>query len=303
MSLTGKTFLFYSTDPRDKLSKYTINLISQNKELEKMFYFYNLSNPRNYIPKIIQEIGQVPVIIANGFNKPIIGAYALEWVKTRINSIQGADVIAEDGVSLTAIDINQMNGGGAIYEDFTVEQSREGKPYDSIGVDNGMHDYSEIETDFQINTHDDRTLKKEMKDINEERFRMLQQERETETKMGANGNMYDPTVIKDQGFQQYTTQENPSNDSRQPPKMPSMSPARETYQSPPSQRKMMPHVPTMRPDMPTMKPDRYMYQNDVSQRQFMPPPVMNQFAGMDEMARTSTDTRSSANLQRHGRGF
>jgi len=302
MSLTGKTFLFYSTDPRDKLSKYTINLISQNKELEKMFYFYNLSNPRNYVPKIIQEIGQVPVIIANGFNKPIIGAYALEWVKTQMNSTQGTDVIAEDGVSLTPIDINQMNGGGAIYEDFTVEQSREGKPYDSIGVDNGMHDYSEIETDFQINTHDDRTLKKDMKDINEQRFRTLQQDRETDARSGQNGNMYDPTVIRDQGFQQYATRENPTSNptSPQPSRMPSMSSTRETS---PSQRKMMPHVPTMRPDMPTMKPDRYMYQNDVSQRQFMPPPVVNQFAGMDEMARTSTDTRSSANLQRHDRRF
>lgn len=288
MSVVGKSFLFYSTNPRDKLSQYTIGLISKSDVLKKMFYFYNLSDPANYIPTVIKQIGKVPVIIANGFNKPIVGGQVLEWVKSQINGIEGLSV-SDD---LTSINIDDL-GSSTIYEDITASCPRDGKAFDTIGLDTGIHDYSSLDDRLHIDTHDERSMKKDLGEITSGRFSKMMTDRKAEIDAGRD--MYDPSIIRDGGFETYT--QSPSAQPTQPPNMPHMG-GMGGMSGMGEEQQRRPFMPKMYPQMPTMRQPTQMYHDDISQRQFMAPPPVSYMSG--DMTRASMDTRSQFNLEKRG---
>ncbi|MHB1953737.1 MAG: hypothetical protein ACYCOU_08280 [Sulfobacillus sp.] len=85
-----QNILFYSTDQRDQLSAQILHELSQNPMLDRLFYKVCVNDPNIRIPRKILELNKVPVLVANGIDKPIFGLPALSWVQNNALGNQSA---------------------------------------------------------------------------------------------------------------------------------------------------------------------------------------------------------------------
>ena len=304
MKASGRAFLFYSTDPRDQISRYTISTVSKSEPLKKMFWFFNISNKSVYIPRRVREINQIPIIISNGAEKAIVGMNVVRWLKSQIQLIESGQ---RD--ELTFVDLNKNDS--SIYEEIKEEFGTQKTAYQLTGEDDSsLFSYADVDEQVHINPQEERLMKKDLGSIANQRFNEIKNMREQETNMKLN--LHDPTSIDDHDFQRFSeqpsapdlAQQSQSQSQSQYPTMqrpmmtqPQMS---QTMQPSTMQHSMM-DPRTMASQMPHMQPTcQPMHQDRIGERQMMTPTFTQSFdSRMGDLTRGSIDTRSVMNAQRN----
>jgi hypothetical protein len=299
MKASGRAFLFYSTDPRDQISRYTIATISQSEQLKKMFWFFNVSNKSVYIPRRVREINQLPIIISNGADKAIVGMNVVRWLKSQTKMIENG---GKD--ELTFVDLNKS--GSSIYEEIKEEFGTQKTAYQLTGDDeSSLFSYAGVDEQVRINPQEERLMKKDLGDIANQRFNTMKSMREQEVKMPMN--LHDPTSIDDRDYERFASQPQTGGPMGQPTgygqqrqmmpngqQMPHMQP----YPQQSRQQQMLdPRM--MASQMPRMQPSyQPLHQDRIGERQMMAPMYNSGFPQMEDLTRGAVDTRSVMNAQR-----
>lgn len=78
--MSKHNILFYSNHQNDKLSQEILTLLNQDQLLRDQFVTICVNSPGIKLPKMIIDRNEVPVIITRGFNQPIAGQAALNWI-------------------------------------------------------------------------------------------------------------------------------------------------------------------------------------------------------------------------------
>ena len=299
MKASGRAFLFYSTDPRDQISRYTIATISQSEQLKKMFWFFNVSNKSVYIPRRVREINQIPIIISNGADKAIVGMNVVRWLKSQTKMIENG---GKD--ELTFVDLNK--NGSSIYEEIKEEFGTQKTAYQLTGDDeSSLFSYAGVDEQVRINPQEERLMKKDLGDIANQRFNAMKSMREHEVKMPMN--LHDPTSIDDKDYERFASQPQTGVAMGQP-QYPSMQRPIMTHgqqmphmQSYPQQSRQQPMLDPrmMASQMPRMQPSyQPLHQDRIGERQMMAPVHNPGFPQMGDLTRSAVDTRSVMNAQR-----
>lgn len=79
--MSKHNILFFSNHHNDKLSQEILTLLNQDQLLRDQFVTICVNSPGIKLPKMITERNEVPVIITRGFNQPITGQAALNWIQ------------------------------------------------------------------------------------------------------------------------------------------------------------------------------------------------------------------------------
>jgi len=79
--MSKHNILFFSNHQNDKLSQEMLTLLNQDQLLRDQFVTICVNSPGIKLPKMITDRNEVPVIITRGFNQPIAGQAALNWIK------------------------------------------------------------------------------------------------------------------------------------------------------------------------------------------------------------------------------
>lgn len=79
--MSKHNILFYSSHPSDQYSQEILAELAKDPLLREQFVAICVNSPGIKLPKMIVERNEVPVIIARGFNQPISGSHALNWIK------------------------------------------------------------------------------------------------------------------------------------------------------------------------------------------------------------------------------
>jgi hypothetical protein len=80
-SIRDKNLLFYSIHPNDDYSKDFIKELDQYPQLKKQFILICVNDPNIRIPEKIKQLNKVPILVAAGFSRPILGNDAISWLK------------------------------------------------------------------------------------------------------------------------------------------------------------------------------------------------------------------------------
>lgn len=109
-NISNKNILFFSLHEKDVTSKQILDELNKNKLLDNQFIkvcvYPNYQNIN--IPKKILELNKVPVLIAPGFQEPILGDNALSWIKNntfntdKAMGLESADLGASNFSSIYA---------------------------------------------------------------------------------------------------------------------------------------------------------------------------------------------------------
>ena len=84
--MSKHNILFFSSHPQDKLSQEILGLLNSDPLLSEQFVKICVNSPGIKLPRMIVERNEVPVIITRGFNQPISGQAALDWINQHENS-------------------------------------------------------------------------------------------------------------------------------------------------------------------------------------------------------------------------
>jgi hypothetical protein len=79
--LQDKNLLFYSIHPNDKYSQEFRQELEKNPGLKKQFVLICVNDPSIKIPNKIRQLNKIPVLVAAGFNRPIMGPDAVSWLR------------------------------------------------------------------------------------------------------------------------------------------------------------------------------------------------------------------------------
>jgi len=281
MSLTGKSFLFYSEYPKDELSKFAMEL-ARKYNMSGLFYFYCV-NRHKFTPTIIRQINRLPVIISNGFDKPIVGTQVIKWLKTHAETtgqLEGRD-------SLTYVDIGKLGTESQIFCDINEEFKTNGTNIMAIsdmkGVDNTLHSYAKLNEKTCIETIDDgRKLKDSELNERLEKYNAVRHDDMRKDKL------YNPTTMDKGDVEEMMALRQPQN-SVQPENI---------YCS-----KRMPAMPTIgmtggigmggRTDTISCHTKPLDYDSTLMKRNFITPPSMNSTS-------SPVNTRDMFNTSRRG---
>jgi hypothetical protein len=77
----NKNLLFYSVHPNDKFSKDFLDELERQPLLKKQFILVCVNDPNIKIPDKIKQLNKVPVLVAAGFTRPILGNDAVSWLR------------------------------------------------------------------------------------------------------------------------------------------------------------------------------------------------------------------------------
>ena len=85
-TLKDKNLFFYSLQPNDESSREFLKELEKNQVLKRQFILVCVNDPNIRIPEKILKIGQVPILVVPGLNRPILGNDAVSWLRN--NSFQ-----------------------------------------------------------------------------------------------------------------------------------------------------------------------------------------------------------------------
>ena len=80
-SIRDKNLLFYSIHPNDEYSRDFLKELDKYSQLKKQFILICVNDPNIKIPDKIKQLNKVPVLVAAGFGRPILGNDAVSWLK------------------------------------------------------------------------------------------------------------------------------------------------------------------------------------------------------------------------------
>jgi hypothetical protein len=185
--MENANIIFYSLHPQDNDSKIFMELLAKNPGLDKQFVkvcvYPNLNNIT--IPAIIRQINTVPVLIASGFDKPIIGKDAVSWIQNNpFNSDQA------NGFDFADIGNGKFSSNCAsLQEDSGNAPNSLAQFYDNDNYNNGFgkadnksqtgNNFAAIDNVNRIDTYADNG-KKGMTDIMKQKLDQLQNSRNME---------------------------------------------------------------------------------------------------------------------------
>jgi len=178
-SIRDKNLLFYSIHPNDDYSKEFMKELDKYPPLKKQFILICVNDPNIRIPDKIKQLNKVPVLVAAGFSRPILGNDAVSWLKNGglQEKANGFDYgsLQEDvskfaflGDELKPSDYNQF---------YNSDYNHGFTDRDSIL----NQQFSKLNDNAHITTYDDANeLKKDISAQLEQRLSQLKQQRDTD---------------------------------------------------------------------------------------------------------------------------
>ncbi len=178
-SIRDKNLLFYSVHPNDEYSKDFIKELDKYPPLKRQFILICVNDPNIRIPDKIKQLNKVPVLVAAGFSRPILGTDAVSWLKN------GGLQEKANGFDYGSLgdDVSQF-----AYLSDDLKPSDYNQFYNS-DYNHGFTDrdsilnqqFSKLNDNAHITTFDDSNeLKKDISGQMEERLSKLRQQRDTD---------------------------------------------------------------------------------------------------------------------------
>ena len=178
-SVRDKNLLFYSIHPNDEYSKEFMKELDKYPQLKKQFILICVNDPNIRIPEKIKQLNKVPVLVAAGFSKPILGNDAVSWLKNgglqeKANGFDYGSL--NDDISKFAFLSDDLKPSD--YNQFYNSDYNHGfTDRDSIL----NHQFSKLNETSHITTFDDSNeLKKDISSQLEQRLSQLRQQRDTD---------------------------------------------------------------------------------------------------------------------------
>lgn len=81
--IQDKNLFFYSVHPNDQYSYEFRQELEKIPQIKNQFVMICVNDPSLRIPNNIRNLGKIPVLIASGFDRPIMGQDAVSWLKNR----------------------------------------------------------------------------------------------------------------------------------------------------------------------------------------------------------------------------
>ena len=287
MANMDKNVIFYSLHPQDQDSKTFMELLSKNPGLDKQFIkvcvYPNIKNIP--IPEIIRKINTVPVLIASGFEKPIIGKDAVSWIQNNpfnsdnANGLDYAD-IGNGKFSSTCASLQDDGAGNSTLSQFyQIDNYNSGFAPADNRTQTG-NNFAGLDNNNRIDTYSDTGAKKAQPDLMKQKMEQLQQMRNMD--FNSDNNQQSNTGFSgfgNQGQQQgLLYNPNPfgspmqQQQQQQQPQMPigfPMPPHQMQMQMPP-QMQMQQQMPQMPPQMQMQQMPQQMQQLTPQMRQLTP---------------------------------
>jgi len=182
--IEDKNIIFYSLHPRDDDSKKFMELLAKNEGLDKQFIkicvYPNFRNVQ--IPDLIKQINKVPVLIASGFDKPIIGKDALSWIQNnpfnndKVDGLDYADISNSTFSSQFASLQDDSSAGNSLQQFYQNDNYNAGF---GEGVDRSQtgNAFASVDNNNHIQTFSDSGSKKGMSDMMKKKMSQLQWQR------------------------------------------------------------------------------------------------------------------------------
>ena len=180
-SLRDKNLLFYSIHPKDDDSRDFMTELDKNPLLKKQFILICVNDPNIKIPDKIRQMNKVPVLVAAGFSRPILGQDAVTWLKN------GAQQEKGNGFDYGSLSDSDSSKFAFITDD--LKPSDYNQFYNS-DYNHGFSEkdsilnqqFSKLNDAAHITTYDDANeLKKDISGQLEQRLSQLRQQRDTDT--------------------------------------------------------------------------------------------------------------------------
>lgn len=178
-SIRDKNLLFYSIHPSDQYSKEFLNELDKYPNLKKQFILICVNDPNIKIPDKVKQLNKVPVLVAAGFSRPILGNDAVSWLKN--GGLQD---------KANGFDYGALNDDNSSYAYLTddLKPSDYNQFYNS-DYNHGFtekdsilnHQFSKLNDNAHITTFDDtQELKKDISGQLEQRLSILRQQRDAD---------------------------------------------------------------------------------------------------------------------------
>jgi hypothetical protein len=179
-AIRDKNLLFYSIHPNDDHSKEFMKELDRYPQLKKQFILICVNDPNIRIPDQIKQLNKVPVLVAAGFSRPILGNDAVSWLKNgglqeKANGFDfGALGNDKSQLAFLTDDLKPSD-----YNQFYNSDYNHGFT-DKDSVLNQQ--FSKLNDNAHITTFDDSNeLKKDISAQLEERFSQFRQQRDADT--------------------------------------------------------------------------------------------------------------------------
>ena len=186
--MEDKNVIFYSLHPNDADSKIFMELLAKNPGLDKQFIkicvYPNIKGIP--IPEIIRKINTVPVLIAAGFDKPIVGKNAVSWIQNNqfnsdnANGFDYADIgngkFSSTCASLQDNDTNNLSSLDQFYHNDNYNTG-------FAKADNRSqtgNNFANVDSNNRIDTFADSGKKAGLTDVMKHKFDQLQMIRQNE---------------------------------------------------------------------------------------------------------------------------
>ena len=178
-SIRDKNLLFYSIHPNDEYSRDFLKELDKYAQLKKQFILICVNDPNIKIPDKIKQLNKVPVLVAAGFGRPILGNDAVSWLKNGglQDKANGFDYgTLDDDVSKYACLTDDLKPSD--YNQFYNSDYNHGFT-DKDSIINQQ--FSKLNDNAHITTFDDANeLKKDISGQLEQRLSQLRQQRDAD---------------------------------------------------------------------------------------------------------------------------
>lgn len=178
-SIKDKNLLFYSIHPNDEYSRDFMKTLDGFPQLKKQFILICVNDPNIRIPDKIKELNKVPVLVAAGFNRPILGPEAVSWLKNggfqeKANGFNYGSLNDHDANYAYLTDEMKTSDYNQFYNN---DYNRGFTDKDSVL----NHQFSKLNDNAHITTYDDANeMKKDISSQLENRLSQLRQQRDTD---------------------------------------------------------------------------------------------------------------------------
>ena len=215
--IENKNIFFFSHHPKDTINRQFLQELEKNKLLDDQFIkvcvYPNMLNIN--IPRKILELNKIPVLVAAGFPKPILGEDALSWLRNNTFNNDKTTNLDYGNIYDTSFSSKYANLDDEFKaNDYNQFHNSEYNLGFSNTKNNSINNFSELKDDTRIITDEDSQGKKKgHSDEITKKLNQLQQQRNSEMQKRPIGGLFEanPNQRPNDPFSSTTPMDNLNN--------------------------------------------------------------------------------------------